>query len=360
MLNEKWDLLVIGAGPAGSCAAKAAAEQGLRVLLVERRTTVGVPVQCAEYIPALLLGQTGLNRDVVIQATSEMHTHIPGGEVNTLAAPGFIVARNRFDQALADQAQVAGAKLLCATSAVDFDPSSRRVLLKCADGHRQWISPTVIIGADGPHSRVRRWAGLDRGSLMPAVQVRLRLTRPLDHTEVYFDQRIFGGYGWLFPRGRYANVGLGIVRRRHQQMPINGLLRQFTERLIQAGKVTGAPVQSTCGWLPVAPLTTTVNGNMMLAGDAAGQTHPITGAGIFSAVTCGALAGNQAAEALNQADLSLLGGYEVIWRDLLGATLGRAHERRKILESQWSRLDEIVKYCWVAFKEYYAGLEPKK
>jgi flavin-dependent dehydrogenase len=100
-------------------------------------------------------------------------------------------------------------------------------------------------------------------------------------------------------------------------------------------------------------VSNTVHDKIMLVGDAAGQTHPITGAGIFAAVTCGRLAGKHAAAAVAADDMTLLRAYDSEWQDLLGGTLARAHRRREQMEASWSTFDTIVKRCWVAYREYY-------
>ncbi|MCP4245986.1 MAG: FAD-dependent oxidoreductase, partial [bacterium] len=101
METLRCDILVVGAGPAGSSAARAAAEKGLEVLVVERRDTIGVPVQCAEYIPAPLLGEIDLGRSVVVQSVSGMRTILPDGETTVMRSPGCMIRRDLFDQALA-------------------------------------------------------------------------------------------------------------------------------------------------------------------------------------------------------------------------------------------------------------------
>ena len=98
MQVEKCDILIIGAGPAGASAARAAAQAGLGVIVAERRATVGIPVQCAEYIPAPLLGQAKLSRDVVVQKIDGMRTVVPGCEVKPpplrdLSWPGTVLTR---------------------------------------------------------------------------------------------------------------------------------------------------------------------------------------------------------------------------------------------------------------------------
>jgi geranylgeranyl reductase family protein len=344
---------VVGAGPAGSVAAQAAAEAGARVVLVERRTKVGLPVQCAEYIPAMLLGQLRISRDFIAQRTEGMRTFLPGEEVHETRAPGYVIHRDRFDQALAETALAAGAELITATRVLSMDADGR-VNLKPKKKAGFKIRPRIIIGADGPHSTVGRWAGRVNDHLLPGVQVTLPLTRSLAHTEVYFDPQIPGGYAWLFPKGEVANLGLGLTKALAPPRATLGLLEGFAQRLAAEGKVENRPLAHAAGWIPAEPVRSAVRGNILLAGDAAGHTHPITGAGIFAAVTTGKLAGGWAAEAAAADYLGLLAQYDEEWQDLLGGTLRRAAQRRALMESRWDDFHAIIKTCWVAFREYYA------
>ena len=344
------DVLVIGAGPAGGAAAQAAAAQGVRVHVLERRRQVGVPVQCAEYIPALLRGRVEMDPAVIAQPVKGMITHLPDGSTRTTAAPGYIIHRDRFDQALAARAVSAGARLHLETRALDYSGGS--VLAKTSNGEPLTFNPRVIVGADGPRGRTAQWADRPRPNLLPAAQYRMRLVKPLDHTEVFFDPEIKAGYVWLFPKGREANVGVG-CRRMTGAPGLRRLLDRWVERLTAGNKVTGDPLGSTCGWIPVGPPLPAGRENILLAGDAAGQTHPITGAGIFAAVTCGWMAGKWAARSIVENDPGLLREYECEWRELLGDTLQRAYSRRARLESQWHRFDEIIRSGWIAFREYY-------
>jgi flavin-dependent dehydrogenase len=148
-------------------------------------------------------------------------------------------------------------------------------------------------------------------------------------------------------------VGLGIKNQEGHQASIKNLLHGFFDRLKREGKIKGFPSGWTAGWIPAAPLERMVHGHVLLVGDAAGQTHPITGAGIFQAVICGRMAGETAAMALETRDLGLLQTYEREWRDLFGETMARALNRRKLLEDRWDQLDEIIRSCWIAFRGYY-------
>lgn len=347
------DVLVVGGGPAGTTAARAAARQGVRVLLVERKAHIGTPVQCAGYIPAMLLGKVGAGRTYAVQAVKGMKTCVPGAPEKTTRAPGYIIQRDQFDRALARKAQDAGADIIPGTRALGIDAAGV-VLLKNRQGGSLRLKPKIIIGADGPHSTVGRWAGAINAHLLPAVQMTLPLTRPMDHTEVYFNPEIYAGYGWLFPKGKVANVGLGMQCRGSGRQRIVRTLHRFVERLRQMGKIAGTPVESTAGWIPAEPVRCAVYDHIALAGDAAGHTHAITGAGVFAAVVCGQMAGKWAGRAVRDNDLNLLQQYDHEWKDLLALTLIRAYQRRRKMEAEWNDFNATVKNCWVAYRQYYA------
>jgi geranylgeranyl reductase family protein len=353
MMEPDFDILVVGAGPAGSTAAREAALAGARVLMVERRETVGVPVQCAEYIPAMLLGRIDLGKRFVVQAVAGMKTYRDGGPEKYTRAPGYIIRRDRFDQTLARAAEAAGVHLMTATRAVERW-SSGAVVLKKKSGCYLRIHPRIIIGADGPRSTVARWVGAGNDRLLPGVQMTYALTAPLDHTEVYFHPDIRAGYGWVFPKGEVANVGLGFKKNGGATARVRKTLDRFVDRLKGLGRIHGAPRGFAAGWIPVRPLDRAVYGRVALAGDAAGHTHPVTGAGIFAAVAGGQMAGKWAGRAVRERDAGLLENYDGEWRDLMGDALHRARRRRQEMETRWDRFGETVQRCWVAYRAYYA------
>lgn len=355
MKSHKCDILVVGAGPAGSSAAMTAARTGARVLMVERKAVIGTPVRCAEHIPGPLLKEVGLGRRFVVQPVRGMRTLLPGGEIKETRAPGYIIRRDLFDQTLADGARTAGAEILL--SAQILRKNGGRIVLKQDGDQYSEIKADIIIGADGPRSTVGRWIGSENSSLIPAVQVRVPLVRDMEFTEVYFDKEFYGGYGWLFPKGDQANVGLGRKKREGNGRPLMDVLGHFVSRLTREGKIKGRILGNTAGWIPAGLLKKTSHENILLVGDAAGQTHAMSGAGVFQAVVCGRMAGKWAATALESGNLCLLSEYEKEWRDMFGGTLERAVKRRELLEKDWDRLDEIIKYCWIAYREYYAGSE---
>lgn len=342
---------MVGAGPAGSSAALRAARKGARVLVVERRPVIGVPVRCAEYIPAPLLGEVS-GRSFLIQSIRGMRTILPGGQETEIRAPGFTIRRDLFDQSLAEEAEKSGAEIRLSTRAISMDHGE--IVLKKGNGRLSAVRARVVIGADGPHSTVGRWIGAMNRNMIPAIQARVPIAGAMDCTEVYFDKNLFGGYGWLFPKGDEANVGVGMKRGGDQSQSIKLALDRFLFMLRENGKIQGEPLAMTAGWIPVEPAGKSTHGNIILVGDAAGQTHPITGAGVTQAVICGRKAGKWAFRALEGGDLRLLTRYEMDWRDHFGASLELAAKRRRKLEREWGRLEETLKTCWVAYREYYA------
>ena len=151
-----------------------------------------------------------------------------------------------------------------------------------------------------------------------------------------------------------ANIGLGMKKTTDSPAPLGKLLEKLLLQLAAKGKIENKPLERISGWIPCSVLGKMIEGNVVLAGDAAGHTHPITGAGIFPAVTAGHMAGKWAARAVEADDPGVLRGYEEEYSDFFGESMQRANARRLLLEERWDQLDEILKYCWVAFKEYYA------
>ncbi len=327
---------------------------GMRVLMVDRRRAVGLPVQCAEYVPRMLVGTLGLGTGFVVQSVRGLRTHVDGQPVRETAAPGFIIRRDALDRALVEEATAAGAHLMLSTRAVKRIDNNT-VLLKRGDGHEFLVEAQVIVGADGPRSTVGRWVGSINSNLLLGLQVTVPLAVPheLEYAEVYFDRDIYGGYGWLFPRGDTANVGLGCKPLPRGQETPNGLLRRFVAGFAAQGKVKNDPIRRTGGLIPAESLRKAVHGNVLLAGDAAGHTHPITGAGIFPAITCGEMAGKWAAQSIIDGNTKVLENYDEEWMDLLAGSLAHAHKRRLEMDAGWPDFPHIIPRCWIAFPEYH-------
>lgn len=347
--SRYFDVLIVGAGPAGSSAAKAAAEAGASVLVVDKRRRIGKPVQCAEFIPRLLVQSINLPPPAIAQEIEGMTTFMPDGEVLRRRAPGFVLNRADFDQALALEATGAGVKILTQTKAVSREGNAVRL---CGPSGEDMVSASVVIGADGPDSVVGSWIGQSNTRVMTAMQHTVVLKEPARDTEVYFHRQYPGGYAWLFPKGRVANVGVGIQRG------LGGSARRslaaFKEKIRDR---IGEVVAVTAGRIPVGGPHRSIDerARIILAGDAAGHTHAITGGGIPQAVICGAMAGSAAAAAAG-GDERAFQRYHEQWRSAFGSMMDKGAKRRRQLEAGWNNghnFGELLRKCWVACEEYH-------
>ena len=381
--RQQVDVLVVGLGPAGGAAALA----GLRVAAVERKKEIGVPVQCAEFIP-LPLASYAQAEGVLQQRILGMNSHLPSGHVDKIASPGLMVDRAAFDQALARQAEENGARLHLNSRLVGLDSAGSSAIAVTPQGEIRF-DYRLLVAADGPHSFVASSLGLPRLDVVHARQYTVPLLeadklspspqpspvkgeggslsprgRGLGRggglkatcTEIWLSPEYPGGYAWLFPRGGVANLGVG-VDKRFAANP-KDLLDVLHRRLVSEGRVGETILRRTGGAIPVGGLRSSlVVGNTLFVGDAAGLTHPITGAGIAAAVASGERAGQAAAAWLLERDGNALMDFEEDIRDQFGASLEHAVARRAWLGQYWGTPaageDRIHRRGWVAFPEYF-------
>jgi digeranylgeranylglycerophospholipid reductase len=307
------DVLVVGAGPGGSMAARAAAENGVDVIFIEEHPVAGTPVYCAEGLSLGGIEDGGLKAvpPYVSQQTTKVHVVAPNGNTLELTSDdwtGYTLDRQVFDKALADNAEKAGARLMINTRATGVIMDGSRVVGVKAirEGEEIDFIAKVVIGADGHWSIIRRSAGLARyfKDYVTCAQYQLGgLDLDLGVSEFWVGAKYApGGYAWVFPKSReVANVGLG-VRAKHTKPPIE-YLKDF---IAQDPRFRNAKIlRKNGGICPVSgTLDKIVADGLMLVGDAAGQLIPMTGAGIHSAIEAGKMAGRVAAEAVKEGDVS--------------------------------------------------------
>ena len=356
-MAERADVLVVGAGPAGCTAARIAAGKGARVLLVEKRPVIGLPVQCAEYVPIQIIDYVPLPERCIGQRIRKLHTHLPDGTTVETPAAGYVLDRAFFDKAQAVAARRAGVEMW--TGARVTEQTDEGILVR-RGGREVEVVCCVVVGADGPRSTVGGWIGQANEAFIDALQVELVLSEMVEATQVYFDSVYRGGYGWLFPKGETANVGVGVSRA------LGGDPQQALDHLlVRLGIGSGDVVGRTGGPVPSGgPVDSIREGNTLLVGDAAGHTHAVTGAGIFSAVVGGTLAGQAVGRAIETDDLSVLSEYESEWGAFLGGPLRHAVGKRQYLDLHWSddpgELSDVIRETWIAFKAYGRRGRPRR
>ncbi len=353
-MTRTVDMLVVGLGPGGAAAAGHGAAAGLDVLAVDKKQRIGEPVQCAEFIPGPLASYAQ-EEGVLSQRIEGMNTYLPSGFVAPSAFPGLMVDRAAFDRALVARAGKAGAEIVTDAALITLNAGRRKAQIR-HKGRIQDIAYRILVAADGPHSAVGRLLGLPALTVIYTRQYTVPLRRLHVDTDIWLSDEFPGGYAWLFPKRELANLGLGTDRRFEPDLK-TPLTRLHTQ-LVREGRVGEEIVHRTGGAIPVGGLRKKLAyENTLFVGDAAGLTHPITGAGIAAAVQSGESAGMAAADYLG-GNARALAAYEEDLRDQYGSALDRAIERRAQLESCWHTVqaheDHTQRRGWIAFHEYFS------
>jgi len=336
---ETADVLVIGLGPAGASAAAEAARRGCKVVALDRKREAGLPVQCAELVPALLDVEAGAVRQRVASMVTFVEDDAPDLKPDF---PGRMLDRAAFDRSLVDEAARAGGDIRFSCFITKITPKG---LVELADGTT--LRAPVIIGADGPRSRAGKAIGAVNTELVETRQITIALLEPHAATDIFLSAGIPGGYGWLFPKGEVANLGAGVSPQHKGRLKT--IVGRLHSKLIEERRVEQKIVALTGGPIPVGgmlkPWGRLENTTVLLAGDAAGLANPVTGAGIAAAVHSGCLAGQAAATGEFET-------YEEELEDVYRAALERAlRRRRELLTAKPEK--SALRRSWIAYPEYW-------
>ncbi len=335
MKEERYDVVVVGAGPAGSVTAKTAAEHGLDVLLIERNQEIGVPVKCAEGVSKEIEKFVAPDKRWICAEVKGANMYGPDGTKVVLSGEkmeevGYVLERRIFDKFLASEAARAGAEVRVKTGAhgiIEEDGYAKGVYAR-AMGEDTRIYAHVVVGADGVESKVGRWAGI-KTRLQPsnisvcAEFLMCDIEFNNDYSEFFLGSEIAPkGYAWVFPKGEdCANVGIGIggdvSDEKHRAIDY---LKAFVRSRFPDGKI----VAEMYGAVPLSgPIYESVADGLILVGDAARQVNPLTGGGILYAMHAGEIAGDVIAKAVQENNFSKkrLMEYESRWREAFGKRL---------------------------------------
>jgi digeranylgeranylglycerophospholipid reductase len=326
-LQKEYDIIVVGAGPAGSTAARFATEQGVSVLLLEKDRDVGYPVRCGEAVSKDGVEQfiepdpkwiASTISSFILVAPDRTEVKLNFNHV------GYILERRIFDYELAKKASFAGAEILTKAYVYDLMRNSDEICGVKVEhaGEKKEIQCKIVIGADGVESRVGRFAGINTTTHLSDIECCIQYTVSNINLEgsschFYFGSKYSpGGYLWIFPKGNNsANIGLGIGgKHAKKRSPVSYLNEFIDSNFPSVSKLTivsgGIPFSMT--------LSEIVKKNVMLCGDAAHQVNPLSGGGIISGMMGGSICGRIAGEAVKKNNLSLLKHYPKEWYQKAG------------------------------------------
>lgn len=353
-MRDAYDVIVIGAGPAGSMAAHAAALRGASVLLVEKRPAIGAPVRCAEGIVTADLTEF-MDPDPKWVSTVIRKARFIAPDKSTFTISGktgdeilgYTLDRKIFDRDLAMKAADAGADVLVHARAVPLMEGGRiSGATIYQHGKTYDVRAKVVIAADGVESKFAKSAGINTtvalADLDSCVQYLVTDIDIEPETNVFYwsNADCPHGYIWIFAKGpRSANIGIGIPGTKSGDgHRAKDYLDRFMEKHFPNGKITELIVGgvSTC-----RPLESTVADSLIICGDAARFSDPFTGGGIYQALYSGRLAGEIAADAIASGDCSrkALAVYEKTWRE---SRMGKFLARSSLIRDVFFRMDDTM------------------
>ena len=334
MTTTETDILVIGAGPAGSSAAIEARLAGARVIVVERTQHVGDEARGVGFAPKLFASGLPIPRILLCEPIAGTRIHLEG-EVHERNWPGVTIPVRNLFRVLAGTASDLGADYRSGLEINAITPNAEALFTSPTD--RLEVRAKVAIACDGTHSKTARLLDMGRQPHLQVYQCEALLLEESDWIELHIDRRLFGGCAWVYPRRTTASIGVAVAERAHAEAPM--LLEWFREMLVEKGVIAPQSINRTSGPIPSGGLRPSVRvGQVLLAGDAAGTAHPMGVAGIHPAMESGRMAG-RAAAAFVRGDLDALQGYEKSLRGWLSGIFSRALSRRQFLESAWDRTD---------------------
>jgi geranylgeranyl reductase family protein len=222
----KYDVVVVGAGPVGSTAARHAALNGANVLLLEEHASIGSPVGCTGLLSTRAIAECDLkpSNEFVFNSVRGAFVHSPDGQclpIDGKQTKAYVVSRKNFDRTLAVMAVEEGVELALRTRAVGFERNNTetgkeisQVKLKVLrNGKSETICTSVVIGADGVKSRIASYAGLEKPArILPGIQIEAPyVSDNSDFVELFPGSFAPGFFAWTVPvNENVSRIGLAL------------------------------------------------------------------------------------------------------------------------------------------------------
>jgi digeranylgeranylglycerophospholipid reductase len=347
----KYDVIVVGGRIGGSISSLFASRNDVDVLMIEKRQEIGSPVQCAEGTTFSTFETLEMkpSKKYICSEIRGAQVHAPDGRTmkveegmtdgnilnNNTISEGYVLDRRVFDKYLAIESAKVGTDVMVKTTVKDLIRKEGKVCGVVAKhlGETMEIKADVVIAADGVESNLAYKSGINSiknpDDICSCAQYELvGLDIDPNLLEFYFGRTVApGGYSWIFPKGEgIANVGVGV---RNSTETAYYYLKKFVS------KFDATPVELNIGGVPLSgPMDKTYNDGFLVVGDAAGQVDPITGGGIHITASCARIAGEVAAEAIKEENVSSMSlkRYDELWRDEFEDNLKTSFKFRKAFD----------------------------
>jgi len=395
---------VVGAGPAGSTAAKFLSEKGVKVLLIDK-SKFPRSKPCGGGLPIRVL-----NRFKYVKDKGLIESYSYGGFAHSSSLKYNVelqrnepivamILRKKFDYELVKLAIESGSVFIDEKSAKDIKILKDKARILLNDGTN--VESQIVIGADGVWSNIAKKSGLNQSRKNVGIclfQEYPMSSKTLDRffgekrlCHIHMKLQGIAGYGWVFPKKQHLNIGIGefesLTNKSRGKTNLKEVYKNYIQLLketkiipddLKIGRIKGAA-------LPLRPLSKTYTDRCLLCGDAAGLINPVSGEGTYYAMSSGEIAARTIADALEagETDERFLSMYQKIWKNDFGKdiklllrsakqwtketekfvelasrdekladmALGILHGRLSIHEYRWKL---IRRYLYVYFKELFS------
>jgi len=310
---ELYDVIIIGAGPAGGSTALHCAKAGLNVLVFEEHEKIGEPVHCGECLSEYACENVGLvlPKEVISKKVNGIRVIFPNGKKSIVPEKGYVLEKDKFEQWLINESKKQGAKLMLGTRATEFKKINKKWKIKTNKGE---FNAKILIDASGVASVVSSKLELNkRFDSVIGIQHEMQKIENENYLDFYINPKLAReGYLWMIPKsnGR-ANVGLVT----HEKNKAKDSLEKF---LIEKNWKTKSIVKTFGGLIPISgPLEKTFDDGLILVGDAAGFTSPMFEGGTHLSLKSGQMASEVILKAIKKNDFSkeLFKEYETKWKN---------------------------------------------
>jgi len=315
-MNKRYDVIIIGAGPAGSTAARVLSEKGKSVALLEKSKNRQRDKTCGGMLPLSDFKEFGIS-DTVIEKKMSTEISIYPWMRREIQHPVVTVQRTIFDESLVNTAKSAGANHIMGCRALDVHRTSSGEVLVDAliNGTQKTLAGKIVIFCDGVNTIAKKT--MDIGFSKKADRMMFGLVYhfsfPANQSNEYY---IFFnpegitrcGYVWVFPNLNMLNVGIYFYLDELRNHPFKqNLLESYiaSHETELAKLLKGKPIQKKYGaFIPIKPANRLYSDQALVAGDAAGLTSALTGGGLHYALLSGRMAGKAAYKALEDGNTS--------------------------------------------------------
>jgi len=310
-MNESFDAIIIGAGPAGCSAALHCSKLGLKTLLLEEHSIIGEPVHCGECISEIAVKRLGLElpKEVISTEVKGIKVIFPNGKESFIQEKGFVLEKEKFEQFLAKEAEKNGTKVKT-NCKVEEIQKGKEWTVKCKNN---LFKGKILIDASGVNSFTSNKLNLNKKfESVIGIQYQMKEIPQDGFLDFYLWPKMAPkGYLWMIPKSNNrANIGLVTEEKTKA--------KEFLDKFIETKKWKNKKTIKTFGgMIPISgPVKKTFDDGLMLVGDAAGFTSPLFEGGTSLAMTSGKFAAETALKAIQKKDYSkkVLSEYQKKWK----------------------------------------------